>query len=265
MAEKPDKPDKEDEKEDLAHGTLISHLLELRNRLVRAMIAVIIVLIPCVFYQNKLFTFVARPIREKLPKGATLIATGVMSPFTTPLKLALCLAIFITMPYILYQIWAFVAPGLYKHEKRFAIPLLVSSVLLFYLGVGFAYQVVFPIVFAYFVGTTPEGVVMNTDINNYLNFAMQMSSAFGLAFEVPIAVVLLVITGIVQLDKLKKNRGYVLVGVFVVSAMVTPPDALSQCIMAVPMYLLYEGGLIMAAILHNMRQKDLAARGQDSA
>jgi sec-independent protein translocase protein TatC len=246
--------------EDLAQGPLISHLLELRNRLMRAMIAVVIVLIPCVYYQNYIFSFVARPIREELPRGETLIATGVMTPFTVPLQLALFLAIFIAMPYILYQVWSFVAPGLYKHEKRFAIPLLVSSVLLFYLGVAFAYLVVFPHVFAYFAGTTPEGVKWQADIAQYLSFAMQIFFAFGLAFETPVAVVLLVITGIVSLDKLKSNRGYVLVGVFVVSAMVTPPDYISQCVMAIPMYLLYEGGLIMAAILHNMRKKDLARR-----
>src|ERR1700733_4122258 len=248
----------QDKKEALAEGTLISHLLELRNRLLRAVVAVGIALIPCVVYQNKLFTFMSLPIRAKLPKGQSLIAIGVMSPFITPLKLAMFVAIFIAMPYILYQVWAFVAPGLYKHEKRFAIPLLASSVVLFYLGIAFAYLVVFPHVFGYFASATPEGVTWMTDINSYLDFAMQMFFAFGLAFEVPIAVVLLVITGIVQLDKLKANRGYVLVGVFIVSAMVTPPDALSQCVMAIPMYLLYEGGLIMAAILYNMRQKELA-------
>ncbi|HTY95047.1 MAG TPA: twin-arginine translocase subunit TatC [Steroidobacteraceae bacterium] len=253
MAEEP-------EKENLAEGTLISHLLELRNRLMRAMIAVVIVLIPCIYYQNRLFTFVAKPIRDKLPKGATLIATGVMSPFTIPLQLALFTAIFIAMPYVLYQVWSFVAPGLYKHEKRFAIPLLVSSVLLFYLGVGFAYEIVFPHVFSYFANTTPEGVTWMTDIASYLSFAIQIFFAFGLAFETPIAVVLLVLTGIVRIEKLKENRGYVLVGVFVVSAMVTPPDAISQCVMAIPMYLLYEGGLIMAAVLSNMRRKDLERR-----
>jgi len=258
MAEEP-------EKENLAEGTLISHLLELRNRLMRAMIAVVILLIPCIFYQNKLFTFISKPIREKLPKGQTLIATGVMSPFITPLKLAMFVAVFFAMPYILYQVWAFVAPGLYKHEKRFAIPLLASSVLLFYLGVGFAYQIVFPHVFAYFAGSTPEGVTWMADITQYLDFAMQMFFAFGLAFEVPIAVVLLVITGLVPLEKLKANRGYVLVGVFIVSAMVTPPDALSQCVMAIPMYLLYEGGIIMAAILYNMRQKELARQEGNGA
>jgi len=258
MAEEPPK-------EDLAEGTLISHLLELRNRLMRAMIAVIIVLIPCIYYQNRIFTFVSRPIREKLPKGVELIAIGVMTPFTVPLQLALLLAIFIAMPYILYQVWAFVAPGLYKHEKRFAIPLLVSSILLFYLGIGFAYAVVFPHVFSYFASATPEGVKWQADIASYLSFAMNIFFAFGLAFEVPIAVVLLVLTGIVKIEKLKEHRGYVLVGVFVVSAMVTPPDAISQCVMAIPMYLLYEGGVIMAGIMYRMRQKDIARREAESS
>jgi sec-independent protein translocase protein TatC len=253
MAEEP-------EKENLAEGTLISHLLELRNRLMRAMIAWVIVLVPAIYYQNTLFTFVARPIREKLPAGATLIATGVMSPFTTPLKLAMFISLFVAMPYVLYQVWAFVAPGLYKHEKRFAIPLLVSSVVLFYLGVGFAFEIVFPHVFSYFANTTPEGVKWMADINSYLDFAMQIFFAFGLAFETPIAVVLLVLTGIVKLEKLKENRGYVLLGVFIVAAMVTPPDAISQCVMAFPMYLLYEGGMVMAAVLSNMRKKDLERR-----
>jgi sec-independent protein translocase protein TatC len=256
MAEEPDK-------ENLAEGTLISHLLELRNRLMRAMIAFVIALVPCIYYQNRLFTFVAEPLRQKLPKGDTLIATRVMSPFTTPLMLAMFTAAFIAMPIILYQIWSFVAPGLYKREKRFAVPLLASSVLLFYVGVGFAYKVVFPVVFGYFVGTTPEGVKMTTDIADYLSFAIQMFFAFGLAFETPVAVVLLVLTGLVKIEKLRSNRGYVLVGVFIVSAAVTPPDAMSQCIMAIPMYALYEGGLIMASIMSNMRKKD--AEEQDPA
>jgi sec-independent protein translocase protein TatC len=193
-----------------------------------------------------------------------MIATGVMAPFTVPLQMALYLSIFIAMPYILYQVWAFVAPGLYKHEKRFAIPLLVSSVVLFYLGIGFAYEVVFPHVFSYFASATPVGVQWQTDIASYLSFAMQIFFAFGLAFEVPIAVVLLVLTGIVKIEKLKQHRGYVVVGVFIVSAMVTPPDAISQCVMAVPMYLLYEGGLVMAGIMYKMRQKDIARREAES-
>jgi sec-independent protein translocase protein TatC len=252
------------EQENLAEGTLISHLLELRNRLMHAMIAVIIVMVPAVYYQNKLFTFVAKPIRDKLPKGATLIATGVMSPFITPLKLAMFVSVFVAMPYILYQVWSFVAPGLYKHEKRFAIPLLGSSVVLFYLGVVFAYEVVFPVMFGAFASASPDGVTWMADITQYLDFAMQMFFAFGLAFEVPIAVVLLVITGMVTLEKLKDARGYVVVGVFVVAAAVTPPDALSMCSMAIPMYLLYEGGLIMARVMHNMRKKDLARREAES-
>jgi sec-independent protein translocase protein TatC len=264
MAEE-DQDKKEKDKENLAEGTLISHLLELRSRLMHAVIAVVIALLPCIYYQQKLFSFVARPIRAKLPKGVTLIATGVMSPFITPLKLAMFVAIFIAMPYILYQVWAFVAPGLYKHEKRFAIPLLVSSVVLFYLGIGFAYEVVFPHVFSYFASAAPAGVQWQADIASYLSFAMQIFFAFGLAFEVPIAVVLLVITGIVKLEKLKEHRGYVLVGVFVVSAMVTPPDAISQCVMAIPMYLLYEGGLVMAGIMYRMRQKDIARREAESS
>jgi sec-independent protein translocase protein TatC len=254
-----------DKKENLAEGTLISHLLELRNRLLRAVIAVGIALVPCVVYQNKLFTFMSLPIRAKLPKGQTLIAIGVMSPFITPLKLAMFVAIFIAMPYILYQIWAFVAPGLYKHEKRFAIPLLASSVMLFYLGVAFAYEVVFPVVFGAFATATPEGVRWEADITSYLDFSMRMFFAFGLAFEVPIAVVLLVITGMVKLEKLKASRAYVVVGVFIVAAAVTPPDAMSMCIMAVPMYLLFEGGLIMSGILYKMRQKDIARREAESS
>jgi sec-independent protein translocase protein TatC len=255
MAEEPDK-----DKENLAEGTLISHLLELRNRLMRAMIAVIIVLIPCIYYQNRIFTFVSAPIRAKLPKGVPLIATGVMSPFTVPLQLALYVSIFITMPYILYQVWSFVAPGLYKHEKKFAIPLLVSSVVLFYTGVAFAYLIVFPHVFAYFASAAPEGVTWMADISSYLTFAVQIFFAFGLAFEVPIAVVLLVITGLVKIEKLKEHRGYVVVGVFIVAACVTPPDAISQCVMAVPMYLLYEGGIILAQVMYNMRKRDQARR-----
>lgn len=251
-------------KENLAEGTLISHLLELRNRLMRAVIAVVIVLLPCVYYAQKIFTFVAAPIRAKLPKGATLIATGVMSPFFVPLKLAMFVAIFIAMPYILYQVWAFVAPGLYKHEKRFAIPLVASSVMLFYVGIAFAYWVVFPVAFAAFASATPAGVAWMADINSYLDFSMRMFFAFGLAFEVPIAVVLLVITGLVKLEKLKAGRSYVLVGVFVVAAAITPPDPMSMCIMAVPMYLLFEGGLIMASVLSTMRQKDQERREKES-
>jgi sec-independent protein translocase protein TatC len=244
-----------EEPEKLVEGTLISHLLELRDRLIRAIVAVALAFLPCMFYSNQIFTFVATPLKEKLPKGTQLIATTVMSPFTTPFKLSLFVAVFFAMPFIIYQLWAFVAPGLYRHEKRFAVPLLVSSILLFYVGVVFAYFFVFPVMFQFFAATTPHGVAMMTDISAYLDFVLTMFLAFGAAFEVPIAVVLLVLTGVVKLEKLKENRGYVLIGIFIVAALLTPPDAVSQCIMAIPMYLLYEGGLLMARILSKMRRE----------
>jgi sec-independent protein translocase protein TatC len=245
-----------EEPEKLVEGTLISHLLELRDRLIRAIVAVALAFLPCMYYSNQIFTFVATPLKEKLPKGTQLIATTVMSPFTTPFKLSLFVAVFFAMPFIIYQLWAFVAPGLYRHEKRFAVPLLVSSIVLFYTGVVFAYFFVFPVMFQFFAATTPHGVAMMTDISAYLDFVLTMFLAFGAAFEVPVAVVLLVLTGVVKLEKLKENRGYVLIGIFIVAAMLTPPDAVSQCIMAIPMYLLYEGGLLMARILSKMRRED---------
>ena len=246
MAEEPEK---------LVEGTLISHLLELRDRLIRAMVAVALAFLPCMFYSNQIFTFVATPLKEKLPKGTQLIATTVMSPFTTPFKLSLFVATFLAMPFIIYQLWAFVAPGLYRHEKRFAVPLLISSIVLFYVGVVFAYFFVFPVMFQFFAATTPHGVAMMTDISSYLDFVLKMFLAFGAVFEVPIAVVLLVLTGVVKLEKLKEHRGYVLIGIFIVAAFLSPPDAFSQCIMAIPMYLLYEGGLLMARILSKMRRE----------
>jgi len=244
-----------EEPEKLVEGTLISHLLELRDRLIRAIIAVAVAFLPCMFYSNQIFTFVATPLKEKLPKGTQLIATTEMSPFTTPFKLSLFVALFLAMPVVIYQLWAFVAPGLYRHEKRFAVPLLVSSIVLFYTGVVFAYFFVFPVMFQFFAATTPHGVAMMTDISAYLDFVLTMFLAFGAAFEVPVAVVLLVLTGVVKLEKLKENRGYVLIGIFIVAALLTPPDAVSQCIMAIPMYLLYEGGLLMARILSKMRRE----------
>jgi sec-independent protein translocase protein TatC len=251
-----------EEPETLAEGTLISHLLELRSRLIRALAVVGLFFIPCAYYSNQIFTFIAQPLLDKLPKGGTLIATGVMTPFTTPFKLSFFVALFIAMPYVLYQVWAFVGPGLYRREKRFAIPLMASSIVLFYAGVIFAYVVVFPMIFAFFTSTTPKGVAMMTDITSYMDFALTMFLAFGVAFEVPVAVVLLVLTGLVKLEKLKEHRGYVLIAIFIIAAILTPPDALSQCVMAVPMYLLYEGGLLMA---HIMRRMQRSAAERDAA
>jgi sec-independent protein translocase protein TatC len=246
------------EPEQLAEGTLISHLLELRTRLMHAAGAVVLVFIPLVFFANELFTLVAKPLMARLPEGTSLIATGVVSPFMTPLKLALVTAMFIAMPYILHQMWAFVAPGLYRNEKRFAAPLLVSSIALFYAGAAFAYFIVFPLVFAFLTKTTPEGVRMMTDMASYLDFTLLLFFAFGLAFEMPIATVLLVATGLVSVESLKKNRGYVVLGIFVVAAFLTPPDAISQTLMAVPMYILYEIGIFFSRIVVKRRAAEQA-------
>ena len=247
---------------ELAEGTLISHLLELRDRLLKSLLAVGICFVPCVMYMNPIFAFIAEPLKRKLPAGANIIATSVVGTFTVPFKMALLLAIGMAMPVVLYQAWAFVAPGLYKHEKRLAVPLLISSILLFYAGAAFAYFVVFPVMISFFVSAAPPGVQMMTEIANYLDFVMVLVLAFGLAFEVPVATVLLVWTGFVRIKTLKKNRGFVLLGIFIFAAFVTPPDAVSQSALAVPMYGLYEIGIIMAAIL--LKDK-IAARAKEDA
>jgi sec-independent protein translocase protein TatC len=250
-----------DEREHLAEGSLISHLMELRDRLLRAVIAVGLLFVPCAFYANELFTLIATPLREKLPQGTSMIATSLVAPFMAPLKLALFVALFLAMPYVLYQAWAFVAPGLYRHEKRFAIPLTVSSILLFYAGVAFAYFVVFPLMFAFLTSTAPLGVQIMTDMANYLDFVLLLFFAFGIAFEIPVATVLLAATGLVKIETMTKNRGYVLLGIFVIAAFLTPPDALSQSFMAVPMYLLYEAGIILSRIL--LREKLARERNEE--
>jgi len=245
--------------EELAEGSLVSHLLELRDRLLKSMIAIGICFIPTATYMNQLFTFVAKPLIHRLPPGSTMIATSVVAPFMVPFKLALVAAIGLAIPYVLYQAWAFIAPGLYRHEKKLAVPLLISSVLLFYLGAAFAYFGVFPVMLGFFVATTPKGVMMMTDMGNYLDFVMVLL-AFGAAFEVPIATVLLVWAGIVRITTLTKNRGFVLLGAFIVAAFLTPPDAVSQSFMAVPMYVLYEIGIVMSKVL--LKDK-IAARAKE--
>lgn len=253
----PSKKDKQDG-ERLAEGTLISHLLELRDRLLRAVAAIILVFIPAAVFRNEIFDFVAKPMLVQL-RGGALIATGVMSPFLTPFKLAFIFAIFAAMPWVLYQIWAFVAPGLYRNEKHFAVPLLVSSIVLFYLGTFFAYHFVFPAAFHFFAQSSPSGVQLMPDINYYVDFAIRMFLGFGVAFEIPVIVVLLTLTGIVPVEKLGKARGYVIIGIFIVAAILTPPDPLSQCLMAVPMWLLYEGGVVMARVMNRKRGEKTAA------
>jgi sec-independent protein translocase protein TatC len=249
------------ESEQLAEGTLISHLLELRQRLLRAIVAVLIVFVPLAFFANELFTLVAQPLVDKLPEGTSIIATSVIAPFMTPLKLALIMSVFIAMPYILYQAWAFIAPGLYRNEKRFAMPLFASSVVLFYVGVAFAYFIVFPLMFGFLTSSAPEGVRVMTDMSSYLDFTMLLFFAFGMAFEVPVATVLLVATGLVKIESLKKHRGYIVLGIFVVAAFLTPPDAVSQSFMAAPMYLLYEIGIVLAQFLTRDRVA-AGARGE---
>ena len=251
------------EGEPLLEGTLISHLLELRTRLMRAFIAVILVFIPCVLYSNQLFEWLSHPLLQQLPANSMLISTSITAPFTTPLKLAFVAALVVAMPYVLYELWAFIAPGLYRHEKIFAMPLLFSAVILFYVGVAFAYFIVFPLIFNFFVNTTPHGVQMMADISIYMEFVLVLLFSFGIAFEVPVAVVLLVIMGIVPLEKLTQIRGYVLIAVFVIAAILTPPDAISQTVMAVPMYLLYEGGILMARLMARSKAKQKKSTGNE--
>lgn len=247
-----------EEPEGLPEGTLISHLLELRSRLIRAFIAVMIAFLPCAYYSNTLFDFLSRPLVAKLPVGHKLIATTVTATFTAPLKLAFICGLLIAMPYVLYQAWAFVAPGLYRREKRFTVPLLYSAIILFYIGVAFSYFLVFPLVFRFFIATTPQNVELMADITSYLKFVLTLFVAFGVAFETPVVVVLLVLTNLVTIEKLKAMRGYALIVVFVVAAILTPPDVLSQTAMAVPMYLLYEGGILLASLLKR-REAAIAA------
>jgi sec-independent protein translocase protein TatC len=252
-----------DDSEQLAEGTLISHLIELRQRLLKCVLALGIAFVPCAIYANQLFTLVATPLIEKMPQGGQLISTSLVAPFIAPFKLALFVALFAAMPYILYQAWAFVAPGLYKREKRFAVPLVVSSIVLFYAGVAFAYFVVFPLMFAFLTTTAPTGVQLMTDMTNYLDFVLLLFLAFGVAFEVPVAVVLLAATGLVRIETMTKNRGYVILGIFIVAAFLTPPDALSQTFMAGPMYLLYELGIVLSRIL--LKEKLAQQRSEEQS
>lgn len=226
--------------------TLISHLVELRSRLLRIVIAILIVFAAFAPFANRLFSLAARPLLVHLPEGTSMIATQVAAPFLTPFKLALLGSVFATIPYTLYQVWSFVAPGLYKKEKRLVVPLLASSTMLFYAGIAFAYFVVFPLMFRFFTAVIPEGVEMMTDIGHYLDFMMALFLAFGIAFEVPVAIMLMVWSGIVTPDALAAKRSYVLVGAFVVGMLLTPPDFISQTLLAVPMYLLFEAGIFMA-------------------
>lgn len=236
-----------EDKEELAEGTLLSHLIELRQRLLKIAAAVVAVFIVMLPFSKDIFALVSQPLRDVLP-GNAMIATAVASPLLTPFKLTFFAALFVAMPVVLYQVWAFVAPGLYRREKRFALPLLATSIVLFYAGIAFAYFVVFPLMFGFFTSIAPEGVEVQTDIALFLDFITTIVFAFGIAFEVPIATVLIVWTGLVTVEKLSRARPYVFLGAFVVGMFLTPPDVISQTLLAVPVYLLYELGILMAKI-----------------
>lgn len=233
--------------EELAEGTLLSHLIELRSRLLIIAVAVLVAFIILLPFSRDIFTLVSEPLREVLP-GNAMIATAVASPLLTPFKLTFFAALFLVMPVVLFQVWNFIAPGLYKNEKRFAIPLLVTSIILFYLGIAFAYFVVFPLIFGFFTSIAPEGVEVQTDITQFLDFITTIVFAFGIAFEVPVATVLIVWAGLTNIEKLAKARPYVFLMAFIAGMFLTPPDVISQSLLAVPVYLLYELGIIMSKV-----------------
>jgi sec-independent protein translocase protein TatC len=256
MSEDTDK--RSDELPEEEGGTLsglMVHLLELRSRLLRSIIAVLVIFIALAPFANQLYSWLAGPLISQLPKGASMIAIDVAAPFFVPFKLTMLLAVVIAIPFLLYQMWAFVAPGLYKHEKRLAMPLLVSSTLLFYTGMAFAYFAVFPIMFRFFAHATPAGVQMMTDIGAYLGFVSNMFLAFGAAFEVPVAIVLLTALGVISPPQLSKARPYVVVGAFVVAMILTPPDVFSQVMLAVPLLILFEAGLLVSRLVYRRRKE----------
>ncbi len=243
----------ESEPDQSKSGSLMSHLVELRDRVVRMVLAVLIIFLGLFYWANDIYIYLAEPLTRHLPEGANMIAIDVASPFLTPFKLVLMVAVFLAMPYILYQLWAFVAPGLYANEKRIAGPLLVSSILLFYAGVAFAYYIVFPLVFGFFTSIGPEIVNISTDIGRYLDFVLALFFGFGLAFEVPIATIILVAIGFTTPKKLAEKRPYVIVGAFIIGMLLTPPDVISQVLLALPMWVLFEAGLIASKIIFRDR------------
>lgn len=243
---------------------LVAHLLELRSRLLRIVIGIGIVLVPLLFFARELFTWLSGPLLAQMPAGTSLIATGVIAPFLTPFKLALLVAVVISLPWTLYQLWMFIAPGLYAQERRLITPLLATSTALFYLGMAFAYYVVFPVVFRFIVAVAPEGVEVATDITAYLDFVLSMFVAFGFAFELPVAIYLLVWAGVVTPRKLRSYRPYVAVFSFAVGMLLTPPDVISQTLLAVPIYLLYEIGILAAAkLVPGMREVEEQERQRE--
>jgi len=238
--------------------SFISHLIELRNRLLRAIVGWLLVFVALFPFADKLYSLLAAPLLSKLPQGAQMIATAVTTPFFVPMKVTMLTAFLIALPWMIYQCWAFVSPGLYAHEKRLIRPLLAAAIVLFFVGMAFAYFVVFPVVFSFLVGSAPQGVTVMTDIAEYLDFVIGLFVAFGFAFEVPVAVVLMALMGWVTLAQLKESRSYVIVGAFVLGAIFTPPDIVSQCMLAIPLWLLYEIGLLVVRWLPQSPASDSA-------
>jgi sec-independent protein translocase protein TatC len=244
--------------------SLIDHLLELRARIFKSLVAILLVLVALTPFARTLYAKLSLPLVQHLPEGSGMIAIDVASPFFAPFKLVMLLALLLAMPFVIYQAWAFVAPGLYRGEKRLARPLLVASVALFYAGCAFAYFLVFPIVFAFFTSMAPEGVAVMTDINRYLDFVITLFIAFGLAFQVPVVTIVLVSLGVVTVEGLARARGYVVVGAFTIAMLITPPDVISQTLLAIPILLLYEVGLVFARLLIQSPAKQRSKRSEQS-
>lgn len=243
---------------------LFEHLLELRSRLLKAVVSVLVVFACLAYFAQDLYQWLANPLISAMPEGAQMIATDVASPFFAPFKLTMVLSFFIAIPVVLYQTWAFVAPGLYKNEKRLVAPLLISSTLLFYLGMAFSYYVVFPLAFSFFTSVAPEGVNISTDINSYLDFVLKLFFAFGVSFEIPIAIILLCWTGVTTAESLRQKRPYVIVSVFIIGMLLTPPDIISQTLLAIPMWMLFEVGIVIGA-WYNNTSKDQQEEQRDAS
>jgi len=244
--------------------SIIHHLVELRNTLLHSVLAITIFFVVLFPFADKIYTFIAAPILATIP-GSNLIAIGVISPFLTPLKMALILAVYLAMPFLLFKVWAFVAPALYKHEKRLILPLIISSTILFYTGILFSFYIVFPVIFSFLSTVGPSVVNFTPDIQYYLDFVIKVSFAFGVAFEVPIATILLIMFGVTTPEKLKKNRAYIIIGAFVLGMILTPPDIISQVLIAIPIWLLFEAGLVFAPLFKVRKREDLPEEDGESS
>lgn len=255
---------KQQEPESLGELTIIGHLVELRNRILRCVVALLVVFLALVYFANDIYAFVSAPLVSVLPESTSMIAIDPTAPFFAPFKLTFYVSLFICAPYVLYQLWAFIAPGLYRSEKEVAIPLFISSVLLFYAGIAFAYYVLFGLVFSFFVSVAPEGIAVAPDISSYLSFVMKIFFAFGFAFEIPVAVFLLIWAGILEPESLQNKRPYVIVGCFVVGMMLTPPDPFTQSMLAIPMWMLFELGLYFGKVFLRRKAAREAANPENS-